>query len=127
MRSNGLRFNFWDFGLEGSQNDYDVLKPRVGGAVNFASFEKRVDGNARPTPSSPSNPWWNGRRGAGPCQALAAEGGGRKVRLYKGQASPATITTGGPMGRGSRPRTRAERLGGRHVTHSKFKRASIFV
>jgi hypothetical protein len=32
---------------------------------------------------------------AGPCQALAAEGGGRKARLDKGQASPATIATGG--------------------------------
>jgi hypothetical protein len=32
----------------------------------------------------------NGCRGAGPCQALAAEGGGRKARLDKGQPSPAT-------------------------------------
>src|SRR5262249_8387007 len=40
---------------------------------------------------SPSNAWWNGCRGAGLCQALAAEGGGRKARLYKGHALPATI------------------------------------
>jgi DNA invertase Pin-like site-specific DNA recombinase len=28
----------------------------------------------------PSNAWWSGCQGAGPCQALAAEGGGRKAR-----------------------------------------------
>src|ERR1700756_4166900 len=43
-----------------------------------ASFEKRVGGNGSSSPSSPSNARWNGRRGAGPCQALAAEGGGRR-------------------------------------------------
>jgi hypothetical protein len=64
----------------------------------YASFEKRMGGNGRSSPSSPSNARWNGRRGAGPCQALAAEGGGRQARLYKGQASPATIATGGAMG-----------------------------
>jgi hypothetical protein len=31
----------------------------------------------------------------------AAEGGGRQARLYKGQASLATIATGGPMGSSS--------------------------
>jgi hypothetical protein len=50
----------------------------------LASFEKRVGGNGRSSPSSPSNARWSGCRGAGPCQALAAEGGGRKARLYKG-------------------------------------------
>ena len=29
-----------------------------------------------------------GGGGAGPCQALAAEGGGRKARLYKGPSIP---------------------------------------
>jgi hypothetical protein len=37
-----------------------------------ASFEKRVGGNGRSSPSSPSNARWSGCRGAGPCQALAA-------------------------------------------------------
>src|SRR6516162_5148008 len=64
-----------------------------------------------------------GGGGAGPCQALAAEGGGRKARLYKGQASPATIATGGPMGCSSRPCASAKPLGGRYIIHSKFKRA----
>ena len=66
-----------------------------------------------------------GCRGAGPCQALAAEGGGRKARLYKGQASPATIATSGPMGCDSRPRARAKPLAGRYITHSFFKRGLI--
>jgi hypothetical protein len=48
--------------------------------------------------------------GRGPCQALAAEGGGRKARLYKGHASPAMIATGGPTGCGSRPSARASLL-----------------
>jgi hypothetical protein len=48
---------------------------------NLASFEKRVGGNGRSSPSSPSNARWSGGRGAGPSQALAAEGGGRKARL----------------------------------------------
>src|SRR6516225_7942398 len=56
-----------------------------------ASFEKRVGGNARSSPSSPSNARWNGCWGADPCQAPAAEGGGPKARLYKGQASPAGL------------------------------------
>ena len=34
------------------------------------------------------NARWSGCRGAGPCQALAAQGGGRKARLYKGQSVP---------------------------------------
>src|SRR6516225_6027549 len=90
-----------------------------------ASFEKRVGGNGRSIPSSPSNARWSECRGAGPCQALAAEGGGRKARLYKGQASPATIATSGPMGCDSRPRARAKPLAGRYITHSFFKRAEI--
>ena len=61
--------------------------------------------------------------GAGPCQALAAEGGGRKARLYMGHASPATIATGARMGCDSRPRARAKPLAGRYITHSKFNRA----
>src|SRR6516164_263548 len=65
-----------------------------------------------------------GGGGAGPCQALAAGGGGRKARLYKGQASPATIATGGPMGCSSRPCASAKPLAGRYITHSKFKRAN---
>jgi hypothetical protein len=64
----------------------------------IASFEKRVGGNGRTSPSLPSNAWWNGCRGAGLCQALAAASGGRKARLYKDYASPARIATGGPMG-----------------------------
>jgi hypothetical protein len=47
-------------------------------------LDKRVGRSGRSTPSLPSNARWNGCRGAGPCQALAAEGGGRKARLYKG-------------------------------------------
>src|SRR5215469_12364194 len=62
-------------------------------------------------------------RGVGPCQALAAEGGGRQDRLYKGQASPATIATGGPTGCGSRSCARAKPLAARYITHSKFNRA----
>jgi len=61
--------------------------------------------------------------GCWPCQALAAEGGGRQARLYKGQASPATIATGGPMGCGSRPCASAKPLAARYITHSKFNRA----
>ena len=99
---------------------------RICGPVKvFASFEKRVGGNARSSPSSLSNAWWNGCWGADPCQAPAAEGGGPKARLYKGQASPATIATGGPMGCSSRPCARAQRLGGHRVTHSKFNRAIL--
>jgi len=94
-------------------------------AMIMASFEKRVGGNARSSPSSLSNAWWNGCWGADPCQAPAAEGGGPKARLYKGQASPATIATGGPMGCSSRPCARAQRLGGHRVTHSKFNRAIL--
>jgi hypothetical protein len=93
--------------------------------MKSASFEKRVGGNGRSSPSSPSNARWSGCRGAGPCQALAAGGGGRKARLYKGQASPATIATGGPMGCDSRPRARAKPLAGRNITHSRFKRAGF--
>ena len=91
----------------------------------IASFEKRVGANGRSSPSSASNARWNGCRGAGPCQALAAEGGGRKARLYKGQASPATIATGGPMGCSSRPSARAKPLVRRYITHSKFKRPPL--
>jgi hypothetical protein len=58
--------------------------------------------------------------GRGPCQALAAEGGGRKARLYKGQASLAMIATGGPTG--SR-----QPLAVRYATHSKFNRASFLL
>jgi hypothetical protein len=57
---------------------------------------------------------------------FAAEGGGRQARLYKGQASPATIATGGPMGCGSRPCARAKPLAARYITHSKFNRAQYF-
>ena len=42
---------------------------------------------------------------------------------YKGQASPATIATGGPMGCGSGPCARAKPLAARYITHSKFNRA----
>ena len=70
------------------------LKSRKSDEIFSASFQKRVGGNGRSSPSLPSNAWRNGCRGADPCQALAAEGGGRKARLYKGQASPATIATG---------------------------------
>ena len=42
---------------------------------------------------------------------------------YKGQASPATIATGGPMGCGSRTCARATPLATRYITHSKFNRA----
>jgi hypothetical protein len=73
------------------------------------------------SPSSPSNARWKGRRGADPCQALAAKGGGRQARLYEGQASPATIATGGPMGCGLRPCARAEPLAARYITHSKIQ------
>jgi hypothetical protein len=86
------------------------------GMVYSASFEKRVGGNGRSSPSSASNARWNGCRGAGPCQALAAEGGGRKARLYKGQASPATIATGAPTGCSSRPCAGAKPLAGRYIT-----------
>jgi putative transposase len=48
----------------------------------------RASCELREGPSSPSNARWNGCRGAGPCQALAAEGGGRKARLYKGPSVP---------------------------------------
>ena len=44
---------------------------------------------------------------------------------YKGQASPATIATGGPMGCGSGPCARAKPLAARYITHSKFNRAPI--
>jgi hypothetical protein len=57
--------------------------------------------------------------------ALAVEGGGLKVRLYKAQASPATIAIGGPMGCNSRSRARAKPFVGRYITHSKFKRANF--
>src|SRR6516162_7488075 len=93
----------------------------------FASFEKQVGRNGRSSPSSPSNARWSGCRGAGACQALAAEGGGRKARLYKGQASPARIATGGPMGCSSRPCASAKPLAGRYITHSKFKRANHII
>ena len=42
-----------------------------------------------------------------------------------GQASPATIATGGPMGCDSRPRGRAKPLAGRYIIHSKFRRAAF--
>jgi hypothetical protein len=80
----------------------------------------------RSSPSSPSNAWWNGCRGAGPCQALAAEGGGRKARLYKGHSPPATIATSGRRAAVRGHASRAQRLGGHRVTHSKFNRA-VFV
>jgi len=65
----------------------------------FASFEKRVGGNWRSSPSSPSKRTVERAPGRWPlCEALAAGGGGRQARLYKGQASPATIATGGAMG-----------------------------
>src|SRR5215831_12052676 len=102
-----------------------IWQPYFHVVAKIASFEKRVGGNGRTSPSSPSNAWWNGCRGAGPCQALAAAGGGRKARLYKGYASPATIATGGTMGCGSRRCPRVETAGGCRVTHSKFKRAKI--
>jgi hypothetical protein len=69
---------------------------RLRGAIyvyHLASFEERVGGDGRSSPSSPSNARWNGCRGAGPCQALAAERGGRNARRDKGQASPARIAT----------------------------------
>ena len=85
----------------------------------MASFEKQVGRNGRSSPSSPSNARWSGCRGAGACQALTAEGGGRKARLYKGQASPATIATSGPMGCDSRPR--ASRQASRSALHHPFE------
>src|SRR6516225_7287038 len=85
----------WDFPgsrfRDTKDNDHMVL---------LASFEKRV-GVIQPLLTVERTV--ERRRGAGPCQALAAEGGGRQARLYKDQASPATIATGGPMGCGSRP------------------------
>jgi hypothetical protein len=48
-----------------------------------------------------------------------------QARLYKGQASPAMIATGGPMGCGSRPWARAKPLAARYITHSKFNRARL--
>jgi hypothetical protein len=80
---------------------------------NVPLLKKRVGGNGRFSPFLPSNARWKGRRGTGPCQALAAEGGGRTARLYKGQASPATIATGTSMGCDSRRRARAKPLAGR--------------
>jgi len=101
------------------------LKSRKSDEIFSASFQKRVGGNGRSSPSLRSNAWRNGCRGADPCQALAAEGGGRKARLYKGQASPATIATSRPMGCDPRPRARAKPLAGRYITHSKFKKAQL--
>ena len=95
------------------------LKSRKSDEIFSASFQKRVGGNGRSSPSLRSNAWRNGCRGADPCQALAAEGGGRKARLYKGQASPATIATSGPMGCDSRPR--ASRQASRSALHHPFE------
>ena len=36
----------------------------------------------------PSNARWSGCQGAGPCQALAAEGGGRKGQALQGPSVP---------------------------------------
>jgi molecular chaperone HtpG len=65
--------------------------------------------------------------GCWPCQALAAEGGGRQARLYNGQASPAMIATGDRWAAVQRPCARAKPLAARYATHSKFNRATIEV
>jgi hypothetical protein len=54
--------------------------------------------------------------GRWPLSALAAEGGGRKARLYKGQASPARIATGGPTGLQFKP-TRSRQASCRPLHH----------
>jgi hypothetical protein len=46
-----------------------------------ASFEKRVGGNWRPSPSSPSNAWWNGVPGRWPLSSPC-----RRRRWPEGQA-----------------------------------------
>jgi hypothetical protein len=58
-----------------------------------------------------------------PSLTPAAEGGGRKARLYKGYASSATIATGGRRTAVRGDASRAQRLGRHRAAHSKFNRA----
>ena len=138
-RQRGLIFDCKSFYIQGLMRLYTRPRTRKN-LLHLPLLKNEWVKIQRSSLSSPSNAWWNGCRGAGLCQALAAEGGARRPGFTRAtlprlqsppaddglrfEAMPRTPSgSGGPRyprrGRGLGSDRRADRLGGAAIRPSR--------